>query len=103
VAWRFKAKGISLGSMPKPLSVTVILRKPLSIKSTFITLAFASILFSTNSLTTLLGRSTTSPAAIILASSGLNSLILVIYSTSPLGWKAKPTHQSDANRRHRVP
>ena len=64
VACRRKAKATSSFSKPKPLSMTSINRKPASSTLIIILLLPASIEFSTNSLTTLAGRSTTSPAAI---------------------------------------
>ena len=70
------ANAISSAVIPIPLSVMLILSNPEFIKSTLITLANASILFSINSLTILLGRSITSPAAIIFVNSSDNSIIL---------------------------
>ncbi len=52
-------------SMPQPLSVMRIMEIPPSLISTVTESAPASIEFSTNSFTTLEGRSTTSPAAIL--------------------------------------
>src|SRR5262249_21779458 len=53
--------------MPQPLSVMRIERRPPDSTSTRISVAPASSEFSSNSLTTDAGRSTTSPAAILLA------------------------------------
>ena len=64
VAWRSSAKGRSSASIPLPSSSIRMRSKPP--RSTVITIRFASAsrLFSSNSLTTCAGRSTTSPAAI---------------------------------------
>ena len=67
VAWRRKAVRASSGAMPQPLSVTRRKVIPPSRISTVILVAPASTAFSSSSLTTLAGRSTTSPAAIRLA------------------------------------
>ena len=64
VAWRRKAVGSSPGAMPQPLSVTRIRPMPPRRISTTTAEDPASMAFSTSSLTTLAGRSTTSPAAI---------------------------------------
>ena len=64
VAWRRNAVGSSSGAMPQPLSVTRIRRIPPLRSSTDTADAPASSAFSTSSLTTLAGRSTTSPAEI---------------------------------------
>lgn len=64
VAWRKKAVGSSWGAMPQPLSVTRMRPMPPPRISTATAVAPASTAFSTSSLTTLAGRSTTSPAAI---------------------------------------
>ena len=58
-----------------PLSLTSISLTPESISLIVISLLFASIEFSTNSLTTLAGLSTTSPAAIIFASTSSKHLM----------------------------
>jgi len=68
VAWRLNANKASSRSIPHPSSSTVIFFLPASTIETLICLAPASIEFSTSSFRTLLGLSTTSPAAIILAS-----------------------------------
>ena len=69
----------------------MILEIPLFINSTFIIDAFASIAFSTNSFTTLLGRSTTSPADIRLAisfdnilPSKVNTIIIGLSKAPPI-------------------
>jgi hypothetical protein len=67
VAWRFSATGRSSRAIPHPLSVTRIKVIPPCFISTIISLAPASIEFSTSSLTADAGRSTTSPAAIRFA------------------------------------
>ena len=74
--------------MPIPSSVTLIYLLPLPLISIVILPAHASIELSVSSLTTEAGLSTTSPAAIQLASSSGNFIILllIIFSTplSPL-------------------
>ena len=67
VAWRRKAVGASWGDIPQPLSVTRRKVMPPSRSSTVTLEAPASTAFSRSSFTTLAGRSTTSPAAIRLA------------------------------------
>ena len=64
VAWRIIARCKSSRDIPEPLSTTDISVRPPSVTSTTIWSAPASSAFSTNSLTTDAGRSTTSPAAI---------------------------------------
>ena len=64
VAWRTKAVEIYSASMPLPLSLTSMLPTPPRAISTEMAVLPASIEFSTSSLTTEAGRSTTSPAAI---------------------------------------
>ena len=64
VAWRSTAKRASTSDMPHPLSVMRMYSMPPSAISTSMEVAPASIAFSTNSLITEAGRSTTSPAAI---------------------------------------
>jgi hypothetical protein len=66
VAWRCTANGNSAASMPPPSSRMRIRRTPPSSSSMSIRCAPASSAFSTSSLTTDAGRSTTSPAAIWL-------------------------------------
>ena len=78
VAWRLKAKANSVSAIPVPSSRTLISLTPPRSISISIRLAPASTLFSTNSLSTEAGRSTTSPAAIWLANCGLRILILDI-------------------------
>ena len=70
VACRVTASSSSAAGMPRPSSVTRTMLRPPSSSSTSMREAPASRLFSTSSLSTLAGRSTTSPAAIWLASSG---------------------------------
>ena len=67
VAWRSSASGSSSGAMPQPSSLTWIRPLPPASSATSIRVAPASIAFSTSSLTTEAGRSTTSPAAMRLA------------------------------------
>ena len=69
VAWRSTASARSASGMPDPSSATSINRRPASSTVTVMVRAPASRAFSTNSLTTEAGRSTTSPAAIWEATS----------------------------------
>src|SRR5829696_114943 len=64
VAWRSTARTRSSGDMPQPSSTTRTSSCPPPAVTTSIRVAPASTAFSTSSLTTLAGRSTTSPAAI---------------------------------------
>ena len=64
------ARGRSPERMPTPSSETTMRERPPSERSTVIRSASASIAFSINSLQTLAGRSMTSPAAILLDTSG---------------------------------
>ena len=73
VAWRVKAAGICSAGMPDPLSVTRIREMPPSRISILMAVAPASMAFSISSLATLRGLSTTSPAAILLMVSSLNT------------------------------
>ena len=82
VAWRRNITGTSSGAMPLPLSLTRIIVTPPWRISMVTLLAPASIEFSTSSLTTEDGRSTTSPAAISWETSSSNSLIMPIVFTS---------------------
>src|SRR5690606_16480919 len=66
VAWRENDNNASSASIPTPLSMIWMDVSPASISSTSIAVLPASMAFSTNSLTTEVGRSTTSPAAILL-------------------------------------
>ena len=77
VAWRSTASHRSSRAMPQPSSLTEINARPPSRMRTWIEVAPASMLFSTSSLTTDAGRSTTSPAAILLttASGSLRTII----------------------------
>src|SRR5262249_16810282 len=70
VAWRSTANARSSRSMPQPSSVTLIRLKPPPLATTSMRVAPASIAFSISSLTTLAGRSTTSPAAMRLTRFG---------------------------------
>src|SRR3989344_493612 len=71
----------SSSDIPHPLSLTRINSFPAFLISTSIAVAPASSAFSTSSLTTLAGRSITSPAAILLMMSSDNWMILVMVST----------------------
>src|SRR6267378_4490106 len=64
VACRRNASGRATGAIPSPSSTTSITPCPAPSMPTWIRDAPASIAFSTSSLTTAAGRSTTSPAAI---------------------------------------
>ena len=66
VAWRSRASGNSSAVMPTPSSVTRTSAAPPSRRSTATAEAPASSAFSTSSLAADAGRSTTSPAAILL-------------------------------------
>ena len=68
VAWAATASGNSSAGMPQPLSTTRIISSPPWATATSIRVAPASTAFSISSLTTLAGRSITSPAAILLTS-----------------------------------
>ncbi len=67
VAWRSNASRASSWGMPLPSSITRIMRLPPASVSMRTERAPASSAFSTSSFTTDAGRSTTSPAAILLA------------------------------------
>ena len=82
VAWGAKASSISSLAIPLPLSVIRISAFPPSCISTVTAFAFASIAFSINSLTTAIGRSITSPAAILLIVSWLSRCICAMYPPS---------------------
>ena len=66
VACRSRARSTSSLDMPTPSSVTRIRARPASRRSTVTWVHSASSAFSTSSFTTEAGRSTTSPAAILL-------------------------------------
>ena len=66
VAWRASARSTSSAVIPMPSSVTRMSWRPASRRSTVTARASASSAFSTSSFTTEAGRSTTSPAAILL-------------------------------------
>ena len=70
VAWRENAQTASSADIPSPSSTTAIRSTPAPSSSTRIFLAPASREFSISSFTTEAGRSTTSPAAILFATSG---------------------------------
>ncbi len=67
VAWRSKASRASSCIMPQPSSVTSMSLRPPASTLTRTRVAPASRAFSSSSFTTEAGRSTTSPAAILLA------------------------------------
>jgi len=66
VACRVSASSISSADMPHPLSLTRMSWRPASLSSITTLCARASMAFSASSFTTEAGRSTTSPAAILL-------------------------------------
>ena len=70
VACGRNAVRISSFNMPVPLSLTLMSRVPPSATVTEMSVAPASMLFSTSSFTTDAGRSTTSPAEIMLNTPG---------------------------------
>ena len=77
VAWLARASGSSSGGMPPPLSTTRTISSPPCSTETSIRVAPASTAFSINSLTTLAGRSITSPAAILFTTeSGTDTRLL---------------------------
>ena len=78
VLYRLNAMGNSSPGIPHPLSVSCINCWPPFSTTMEICVAPASRLFSTNSFTTEAGRSTTSPAEILLRRSSDNSLIIYL-------------------------
>ncbi len=82
VAWRRIAFGMSSGSIPQPSSVTRMKDEPPFFISAVMFFAPASSEFSISSLTADDGRSTTSPAAMRLATSKPSMLILPIISAA---------------------
>src|SRR5690554_5733103 len=80
VAWRDRASGRSSWAMPRPSSRTRNSFTPPCSTSISTRVAPASRLFSSSSLMTEAGRSTTSPAAIWLASRGVNKCIRDIFN-----------------------
>ncbi len=83
VAWRAKASRASSAVIPSPSSSTRMDALPPSSTATFTRRAPASSAFSTSSLTTDAGRSTTSPAAIWFASSAGSWTTLPISRARP--------------------
>src|SRR4030042_1945249 len=85
--------------MPLPLSVTLMRRTPPSCASTDICVAPASREFSTSSLTTEAGLSTTSPAAILETTSGnricmdILSIALAHHFTTGFSHQEDSTHE----------
>ncbi len=67
VAWRSAAIMASSRGMPQPSSETLMRLRPPAVTTMSTRVAPASTAFSSNSLTTEAGRSTTSPAAILFA------------------------------------
>ncbi len=72
VAWLAKASGRSAAAIPQPSSATRINSVPPCSSSTSMRVLPASTAFSSSSLTTLAGRSITSPAAILVTTCGGN-------------------------------
>src|SRR5581483_11748693 len=89
VAWRSSASRASSGAIPSPSSSTRTCFLPPSSTWIAIRVAPASIAFSTSSLTTEAGRSTTSPAAIWLARSSGRRWTLAM-ARSPRGLDPAP-------------
>ena len=79
VACLLNALTASSWSMPSPLSITSILSLPPLTTLTIMCVLLASMEFSTSSLTTPIGFSTTSPAAIILVRWSSKVCILLIF------------------------
>ena len=107
VQWRSTARARSSRAMPSPSSLTRISVAPPPAVAISIRRAPASIAFSTSSLTTLAGRSTTSPAAMRLTMSSLRRRIGIVsflrartLADSPRRWKKKA---SGARQPRRAP
>ncbi len=83
VACRSRQRRASSGDMPTPSSSTRTSRLPPYSTATATRVASASMAFSTSSLTTEAGRSTTSPAAIWLARSSGSFRIRDMATTTP--------------------
>ena len=79
VAWRRMARCASSALMPLPLSVTRMKLVPPAMISTSMRVAPASIAFSMSSLMTDAGRSTTSPAAILLMVLSSSTWMVMLY------------------------
>ena len=106
-AWRRIARVASSRLIPWPSSTTVMAAVPPAAISTEMDEAPASIAFSISSLTTLSGRSTTSPAAIWSASASGKTRIRGLltrdgYQTTPLCVEP-PGAPRGASRRLRCP
>src|SRR5689334_8675653 len=85
--------------MPTPSSVTRIRLRPPAWISTATRVARASSAFSTNSFTTLAGRSTTSPAAIWFATcSGSKRMRFIVDPTGLLGQRKREREDRAATR-----
>ena len=100
VACRSTASARSAALMPCPSSVTRISDSPPAAVTTSISCAPASMAFSTSSLTTLAGRSITSPAAMRLTISGLSWRIGTGAAPSRI---AIPTSHGHSGGRRRYP
>src|SRR5690625_7683382 len=92
--------------MPSPSSITLISFMPDSSMLTWISEAPASMEFSISSLTTELGRSTTSPAAILFCIFGSRIFILVImiilYHAGQFGKLLQPFKRRQSVHIHRL-
>ena len=103
VAWRWSASTASSSSMPAPSSVTRMRVAPPRSSSTLMRVAPASSAFSTSSLTTLAGRSTTSPAAIWFARSvGSVWIRPIAAATAPSGLRCAGSKNARVRRRVRA-
>ena len=92
VANRSNAVATSSSAMPTPLSVTRMYSMPPPLISTDSLVAPASREFSTSSLTTDMGRSVTSPAAIFEAIRGLSTrmgMARIEYHSAAVGGRGK--------------
>ena len=86
VAWRSTARVRSSALMPWPSSDTTISVWPPSRITASMRVAPASMAFSTSSLTTEAGRSTTSPAAMrLMTVSGRRRMVTVVFPLWPCG------------------
>jgi hypothetical protein len=96
VAWRIKARRTSLRLMPLPLSDTLMNVPGGPSVSTTISVAPASMAFSISSFTTDAGRSTTSPAAILLIVSSSRITISLSGFTGSLSLQSSISSLKDA-------
>ena len=101
VAWRASASNNSSRAMPQPLSVMRMRLMPPCSRSTRISVAPASRLFSSNSFNAAAGRSTTSPAAIWEMSKSGRIRILMVRADKPRH-AGRPSHGRDFAKRRRL-